>query len=188
MIYAFDIDEVTFGFVDPYFRFLSKKYGRDINRSQLTCHSAEKSGLVPPGTSKTNLIEFISIGGFRNLEAMPGALEIIRKITTRDTIFFVTSRLPESREDTFFTTEKHGLSYIPVAFSGDNITKGDIVKFMKADVFIDDHPDFINDVKAKAPNCITVLLSDIPQSWDQCNADVKGKDWNELQTKRPDLF
>lgn len=188
MIYAFDIDEVTLGFVDPYFKFLSEKYGRHIHRSQLTSHSAEGSGLVPPGTSKQNLLEFIKIDGFKKLDPLPGALEVIRRITARHTIFFVTSRLAESREDTFISLEKFGLSYIPVAFSTSTVSKGDIVRFMKADVFIDDHPDFITDVKQKAPSCKTVLLSDIPDSWNKCSADIMGMDWKELQTKRPDLF
>jgi hypothetical protein len=84
--------------------------------------------------------------------------------------------------------ELHALSYIPIAFSTTTFTKGDIVSCMNADVFIDDHPGFINDVKQKAPDCFTVLLSDIPSSWEQCDANLKGNSWQELQTKRPDLF
>ena len=177
MTWAIDLDEVVFNFIDPYFEFLSKKYGKKIVREDLTEYSAESCGLIPTGSSTENLLEFWMMGGFKKLKYMPGAEQNLRNLINRDNVVFATARLLEFYHDTVSSLTTMNLGDIPLYFADSKTTKGDIVKHVNARYFIDDNPENINDVRNIAPSCITILMSTIPGAIQKAHAHKVVKGW-----------
>lgn len=189
MTWAIDLDEVVFNFVDPYFEFLSKKYGKRIAREDLIDnYSAEKCGLIPIGSTIGNLLEFGALGGFRKLKYMPGALEGLDELTDKFPIIFITSRQKDFRQDTIDSLQALGYGGIPLYFSDDHFSpKGMIITALGINYLVDDHPENINNTRALAPSCITILMSKIPGAIREAHAHEVVSGWEEMKQKRPEL-
>jgi hypothetical protein len=190
MIVAVDLDEVVFNFVDPYFEFLSEKYKKPLTRSMLTSDwSCERAGLTPKNSSRENLLEFGELGGFKNLELMPGARSALFDMALLHSIVFVTSREPESRYDTEYSLNELGYHHIPLYFSNHTgTTKGMILQNMGVHYFIDDNPEYINEVRHRYNTCVSILMSQIPASIMAVGGGDIVSGWDELRKKRPALF
>jgi len=188
MTWGIDLDEVIFNFVDPYFVFLSKKYGRKIVRTDLIDDwSAEGCGLVPQGTGEENILEFGNQGGFVFLDLMPGAKDGLFSLSNKHSIVFITARPKEFRADTIYTLKRIGYGDIPLYFADHTSTKGMIIADLHIDYLIDDNPYYINDARRFAPQCITIMMSTIPGAIKQAHPHELVSGWDELKEKRPEL-
>ena len=189
MIVAVDLDEVVFNFIDPYFEFLSEKYGRKLTRADMTDWSSERMGFIPRGSSRENLLEFGRLDGFRNLPFMPGAEKGLFDLTNHHSVVFITSREPEARYDTEAVLDETGYGHIPLYFSNSQgTTKGMILANMNAHYLIDDNPEFINEARHRFRSCVSILMSEIPKAIMAVGGNDIVSGWDELRIKRPELF
>lgn len=190
MIIAIDLDEVVFNFIDPYFAFLSKKYGKPILREMLTSYSARESGLIPEGETYPRLIDFGNEAGFDSLPVLPGAIEGLQKLMAKGHGFiFITNRLAPFKEQTKKALDAIGYGWAPLFISDDVDTKGRIIaRLGEVKCLIDDSPSNINDTRKHAPYCETILMTRIEGSIRSAYPHLIVSDWADLETKRPELF
>lgn len=189
MIVAVDLDEVVFNFVDPYFEFISEKYGRKVTRADMTDWSSERMGFIPRGSSHDNLLEFGRLGGFLNLPLMPGAEKGLFDLANHHSVVFVTSRESEARYDTQASLEVLGYNHIPLYFTNhQGVTKGMVLQNIGAHYLIDDNPEFINEVRHRFPGCVSILMSQIPKAVMAVGGADVVEGWDDLRKKRPTLF
>jgi 5'(3')-deoxyribonucleotidase len=185
-----DIDEVVVNFLDPYLVFISAKYGRKVTRADIKDGwRLETLGIIPKGSGRQNLLEFAESGGMRNLDFMPGAEKGLSHMANCHSIAFVTSREPEFQNDTVALIERIDYGHVPIYFSNKTgMEKSMIIQGIGANYLIDDNPTFINETRARVPQVVSILMTQIPAALAAVPGEDKVSGWEELRKKHPELF
>ncbi|MDB5258971.1 MAG: hypothetical protein JWO73_179 [Candidatus Taylorbacteria bacterium] len=162
-IIAIDIDDVIAANASAFVEYSNRKYGTNLTIDDYQEHWAEV-WKVEHEEVKKRAIEYHESGHIATYSMIDGAYEALKQLKERFRLVAVTSRRNSINQLTkewiqkyypdifdtivfcgFFDSEKSGL----------NLTKGDLVKNMAAEYFIDDQ---IKHVSAVAENGIKSLL------------------------------
>ena len=179
MTIALDLDEVVFNYIDPFLKFVNKKFGTNWSRPDVTSYSFEECGILPPGTNGQYIAEFADAGNLLNLPLMEGAAEVIKKLLRYGhEIFYVTSRDEKYAKDTIEALQKAGIE-LHIRFSTRAATKAQIIVETCSDVFVDDSPRFINEVLSDT-SARGILFSNIEDSIKKCPRVAHAHKWADL--------
>lgn len=141
IVLSVDLDDTTMGYLDGFAHFLREVKGMDIPQQvELENFDMESSGIIPPGSFARLHGEAVQAGLFRDLEPLPGAVEVLRSLPRRGyQVNIVTSR--------FINPGQHGVVVNQTAESLDRAgIPYDNILFLKekwrfvADTYLDDAP------------------------------------------------
>lgn len=102
-------------------------------------------------------------------------------------ITFLTSRHLDTEQDTIDSLEDVGLGHIPLLFSKKIATKAEvIVDRFPICVFIDDRPEFIQEVTDQAKDALCIYFNSqnlkVPEKWKNNNRIVITTNWWHVLT------
>jgi hypothetical protein len=66
--------------------------------------------------------------------------------------------------------------------------KSMIIQGIGANYLIDDNPTFINETRARVPQVVSILMTQIPAALAAVPGEDKVSGWEELRKKHPELF
>lgn len=180
-----DLDGVIFNFISPFLDLVNKKYGVAYTLKDITAWSLEGCGIVQEKTTHELLNEFTELGMVEKLDALEGAvwaLEQLRNLGA--SIKIATSRFINQQIQTHnsvYNTLGDIVDY-PVIFTLQKyFSKSEIVKVLGGDVFIDDKPSNVREVKEKNPDCYCIWFNSILLPGNLCPKADFTVNWEECE-------
>lgn len=195
----FDLDDVVFDFSRDFINFVNESYGREqykISNEPALFNPEEVFGMDEK-TLRYLLNYYIEAGKFAIQPLMPGAFDALNYFVEHPYFpcnipNFITVRDPQSIIHTITRLQDvyHDLGYVyPLRgfqlFSANSKyhKKWHLIKelsrFNSQGIFVDDHPDYINDVLKHCPGVITIWMNSLNiKNGAHPHYEVKG--WKEI--------
>ena len=100
---AFDIDGVLLDFHGPFLDFYNTRHGTNLILRDITTYDFSHLSQKDRGEFKRDMQDFHQPQNFRDFPALPGALDSLRRLNTRNVLGAVTSRRDYLHESTIFS-------------------------------------------------------------------------------------
>ena len=181
-----DMDDVLMNFVGAFCDWHNKQFGTSLIREDVTSFQLEVLS-----HDRQEIIECIRrfYGSPEHKAALPHskAVEVVQKLQTSMEVFVVTSRPETAAPETYSWLKKHFPGLVnrvyftrESLYTEQKISKSEVCRQLALDIFVDDAPQYIEDVSRTVPK---PLLFDSPWNRDftpnACNIQrVYG--WDEV--------
>jgi uncharacterized HAD superfamily protein len=184
-----DLDDVLVLFMEGFLDFLKKEKGMDYNEEDFIVYDFWKIFNIEKEKSKELVHLFYDSKDFDDLGVVEDAVDIIKRLSEKNQIFFITSRHPKLREKTERFIKNYFLDMdFELYFSGDFFkrgkTKSELCESLGISFFIDDNFNYVKEIANKE---IKTFLFDKPWNRDE-NTQVhekiiRVKSWKEIFEK-----
>jgi len=180
-----DIDEVVAEFMPKFLEFYNNKFNKKYKKEDIFVYNLwEVFGGTKEDTIKL-VDDFYDTKGYDEIELLENAGEIIKELSNKHEIFFITSRTLRFQQKTERFFDRHfpemnfHLIYTSDLHDGNGKKKSEICKDIGIKAHVDDNKDYALEI---AESGVKVLLLDKP--WNQNHKEhkniIKVKNWKEI--------
>ena len=181
---GWDIDDIIFPLMENYLAFHNNKHGTKLELKDVYNYHLWKCGIhSSKEESVKEVLEFQNSPAFDRIDLIPGAREVLGKISKKHEIHFVTSRPEVIKSKTEILLNRNfPKNGFKILYSGEiyggKLSKAEICKINNIPLLIEDNPDYAIDC---ARNGIKVILLNHP--WNvNCEEHKRIIRINELYT------